>query len=79
LQLLEEWEVPVYEHYLEIPYLTGRSSYPPPDATVGGGLMASAAWRYPRKPINVEAPLQILSPDGSLLLLNTSGMQLTLS
>ena len=25
---------------LELPYLTGRSAYPPPDPTVGGGLMA---------------------------------------
>src|SRR5437868_6787461 len=37
-KLAEEWDVPVYAHYLEVPYLTGRSSYPPPDPTVGGGL-----------------------------------------
>jgi glyoxylase-like metal-dependent hydrolase (beta-lactamase superfamily II) len=35
--LAERWEVPVYAHPLELPYLTGRSSYPPPDPTVGGG------------------------------------------
>ena len=30
--LLEQWpDVPVYAHPLELPYLTGLSSYPPPD------------------------------------------------
>jgi len=29
-KLIEEWNVPVYAHYLEIPYLTGKSSYPHP-------------------------------------------------
>src|SRR3954462_14919324 len=28
-KLAEEWQVPVYAHYLEIPYLTGQSNYPP--------------------------------------------------
>ena len=38
--LLKKWDVPVYAHQLEMPYLTGRSDYPPPDPTVGGGAMA---------------------------------------
>ncbi len=66
IKLAEEWDVPVYAHYLEIPYLTGKSSYPPPDSSVGGGLMTSMAWIYPRKPINIEHHLQILPPDGSV-------------
>src|SRR4051794_36107407 len=36
--LSEEWDVPVYAHTLEHPYLNGTRSYPPPDPTVGGGL-----------------------------------------
>src|SRR5690242_16833276 len=28
-----EWDVPVYVHQLEVPYVTGRSEYPPPDPT----------------------------------------------
>jgi glyoxylase-like metal-dependent hydrolase (beta-lactamase superfamily II) len=36
LELAENWNVPVYAHRLELPYLTGRSDYPPPDPTVGG-------------------------------------------
>jgi glyoxylase-like metal-dependent hydrolase (beta-lactamase superfamily II) len=62
-RLADEWKVPVYAHYLELPYLTGRSSYPPPDPSVGGGLMSSMSWVYPRKSINVEEHLHILPPD----------------
>ncbi len=36
--LAEEWDVPVYAHRLEMPYLTGKSDYPPQDPTVGGAL-----------------------------------------
>src|SRR6478609_3627158 len=42
-RLLEEWKVPIYAHYLELPYLTNKSSYPPADPSVGGGLMAYMA------------------------------------
>jgi len=69
--LAEEWNVPIYCHYLELPYLSGRSSYPPPDASVDGGLMAKLAWMYPKKPINVEHRLNILPPDGSVPFLDS--------
>lgn len=35
--LLAEWGVPVYAHRLELPYLQGKSHYPPPDPAIGGG------------------------------------------
>src|SRR6202022_3565200 len=41
--LAREWDVPVYAHALELPYLTGRSAYPPPDPLVGGGAMSMMA------------------------------------
>src|SRR5688572_29260568 len=44
--LAEEWEIPVYAHQMERPYLTGISSYPPPDPSVGGGLMSAMSWLY---------------------------------
>ena len=31
--LLDAWQVPVYAHHMELPYLTGRADYPPPDPT----------------------------------------------
>ncbi len=37
-QLAERWEVPIYAHPLELPYLTKKSSYPPPDPTIGGAI-----------------------------------------
>ncbi len=65
-KLLERWDVPVYAHPLEAPYLTGRSAYPPADPSVGGGLMASASWMYPTKPIDLGTRLQTLPEDGSV-------------
>jgi glyoxylase-like metal-dependent hydrolase (beta-lactamase superfamily II) len=64
--LAEQWDVPVYAHRLELPYLTGRSSYPPPDPTVGGGAMAALSRFYPRGPINLGARVRILPEDGSV-------------
>ena len=69
-RLAEEWKVPVYAHYLELPYLMGKSSYPPPDPTVGGGMMAWVANIYPSKPINIESLLSVLPEDGVVPFLN---------
>lgn len=65
-KLAEEWDVNIYCHYLELPYLSGRSSYPPADPKVGGGLMAKFSALYPKSPIDVESRLHILPPDGSV-------------
>lgn len=64
--LIGEWNVPVYAHSLEVPYLTGQSSYPPPDPTVGGGLMAAMAWMYPKGPINIQDYIRHLPNDNSI-------------
>lgn len=64
--LAEEWEVPVYAHYMEKPYVTGASSYPPPDPSVGGGLMSAMSWAFPKGPIDIEKRLQLLPQDGSV-------------
>jgi glyoxylase-like metal-dependent hydrolase (beta-lactamase superfamily II) len=65
-KLVEEWKVPVYAHYLELPYLTGKSSYPPGDPTVGGGLMAYMAAFYPTSPVNLGTSVSPLPDDGSI-------------
>lgn len=64
--LADHWDVPIYAHPLELPYLTGRSSYPPPDPTVGGGGMAYLAGLYPKKPIDLGNHIQPLPNDGTL-------------
>ncbi len=38
LTLSETWDVPIYAHRLEMPFLTGKAPYPPADPTVGGAL-----------------------------------------
>lgn len=63
-ELAAEWDVPVYAHPLELPYLSGRASYPPGEPAVGGGLMAALAGFYPTRPANVEARLMPLPADG---------------
>ena len=37
-ELAEGWDVPIYAHPLETPYLTGLSDYPPRDPTMGGAM-----------------------------------------
>ena len=64
--LAEKWDVPIWAHELEAPYLDGRSSYPPPDPTVGGGMMARLSPLYPAGPIDISHRLQILPADGSV-------------
>jgi glyoxylase-like metal-dependent hydrolase (beta-lactamase superfamily II) len=64
--LARDWGVPVYAHSLEVPYLTGKSSYPPADPTVGGGMMATMSWMYPKGPIDVHEHLQVLPADNTV-------------
>lgn len=64
--LVREWDVPVYAHEMELPYLTGRSSYPPPDPFVGGGAMSAMSFLYPRGPIDLGSSVRALPADGSV-------------
>ena len=64
--LAELWDVPIYAHPLELPHLTGRRSYPPPDPTVGGGALAWSSRLFPRSPINVSTRVRALPDDGSV-------------
>jgi glyoxylase-like metal-dependent hydrolase (beta-lactamase superfamily II) len=64
--LAEEWDVPVYAHYMEVPYLTGKSAYPPPDPSVGGGMMSLMSFMYPKNPIDVQDYIKKLPSDSSI-------------
>ena len=64
--LTEEWHVPVYAHYMEMPYLTGKSSYPPCDPTVGGGLVSDLSFLYDMSPINISSFVTALPEDDSV-------------
>jgi glyoxylase-like metal-dependent hydrolase (beta-lactamase superfamily II) len=64
--LLSAWDVPVYAHTLEMPYLTGRSPYPPPDPLVGQGSLALLSRLYPRGPIDLGTRVRTLTADGAV-------------
>ena len=65
-KLAAKWDVPLYAHELEVPYLTGSSASPPPDSSVGGGIMPLLAPLFPRGPIDVRRWLNVLPPDGTV-------------
>ncbi|MGY4363435.1 glyoxylase-like metal-dependent hydrolase (beta-lactamase superfamily II) [Bradyrhizobium sp. i1.3.1] len=64
--LANEWDVPVYAHSAEHPYLDGTQSYPPADPSVGGGLLARLSPLFPTKPVNVASRLYDLPADHSV-------------
>jgi glyoxylase-like metal-dependent hydrolase (beta-lactamase superfamily II) len=65
-ELAERWDAPIYAHELEMPYLTGRSAYPPPDPTVGGGAMARLSPLYPKGPFDFLGRIHTLPADGAV-------------
>lgn len=64
--LADHWDVPVYAHRLELPYITGRSAYPPPDPTVGGGSMSLLSPLFPKGPIDLSDRARELPEDHSV-------------
>lgn len=58
-KLAEAWEVPIYAHALELPYLNGTSSYPPPDPTIGGAIAFLSRF-MPAKPYDFGPRLRVL-------------------
>jgi glyoxylase-like metal-dependent hydrolase (beta-lactamase superfamily II) len=62
--LSSEWDVPIYAHELEHPFLNGSRSYPPADPGADKGLMALMSPLYPRSPTDVRTRLHALPPDG---------------
>lgn len=60
--LVKKWDVPVYAHRLEMPYLTGRCPYPPPDPTIGGAIAFMSRF-FPSRAPDLEDCAREL-PDG---------------
>ncbi len=65
-ELARKWDVPVLAHERELPYLDGSTAYPPPDPSVGGGLMSRLSRFYPRGPVNAGEWLLPLPADGTI-------------
>lgn len=66
IDLVKKWQVPVYAHPLEFPYLTGEERYPNPDWSVEGGLLAKISPMYPVEPIQLGRALRALPEDGEV-------------
>ncbi len=61
LALADHWDVPIYAHRREFPFLTGRSSYPPPDPTIGGAIAFLSRF-MPSGPRDLSRRLRELEP-----------------
>lgn len=62
--LADRWNVPIYAHRFEFPYLTGAQAYPAPNVGAGGGAMSLLSPMYPRSPVDLGARLREL-PTGA--------------
>ena len=58
-ELADHWNIPIYAHQLEAPYLTGEKEYPPPNTGAGGGMMSLLSPLYPRGPVDLSARLRL--------------------
>lgn len=66
VDLVNKWDVEVYAHEAELPFLTGKSSYPEPDGTVEGGLVAKMSPMFPNEPVDLGKKVRALPSDGTV-------------
>ncbi|SER64913.1 Glyoxylase, beta-lactamase superfamily II [Gracilibacillus ureilyticus] len=66
IELINHYNIPVYAHELELPFLTGVKRYPEPDSTVEGGMVAKMSKMFPNEPINLGNNVEMLPADGSI-------------
>ena len=66
IELVNKWNIPVYAHELELPFLTGKESYPKPDPTVEGGSVAKMSIIFPVDAINLGEHVEALPADGTV-------------
>lgn len=63
--LAEDWDVPVYAHPLEMPYLTGKSDYPPQDPSIGGAI-SQMSRVFPHGGIDLVSRVKEINQDGTI-------------
>ncbi|WP_425412241.1 MBL fold metallo-hydrolase [Melghirimyces thermohalophilus] len=66
IDLVRKWQIPVYAHPAELPFLTGESKYPEPDGSVEGGLVAKMSPIFPNEPVDLGNNVEALPDDGSV-------------
>lgn len=65
-KLAKHWDISVYVHPKELPFVDGTSEYPPADPTVGGGLLSLLSPVFPTDTVNLKHLAKTLSEDGKL-------------
>ncbi len=65
-ELIKKWNVEVYAHELELPYLTGKKNYPPGNPSLDKGLLAQLSPLYPNEAIDLKDMVKPLPSDGSI-------------
>ena len=63
--LADHWGVPVFAHDAELPFLTGRSDYPPQDPTHAGAISFLSRF-FPTSGYDLGARVRALPPDGEV-------------
>lgn len=66
IKLSTLWDVPVYIHQLEMPYVTGKKDYPVADPTVDEGMVAKMSPTFPHTSIDIGSRAAALPDDGSV-------------
>jgi glyoxylase-like metal-dependent hydrolase (beta-lactamase superfamily II) len=66
IKLANHWDVPVYIHLLELPYITGKKDYPLADPTVDEGMVAKMSPTFPHRSIDIGYRAVTLPADGSV-------------
>lgn len=66
IELVKHWDVPVFAHELELPFLTGEMDYPEPDSSVEGGMVSKISPMFPTKAIDLGNHVNPLPQDGSV-------------
>jgi len=66
IECIEHWNVDVWAHKAELPYLTGKQAYMPPDPTADSGLVAKMSPWFPNEPIQLGSRVHALPSDGTV-------------
>ncbi|MDD4239774.1 MAG: MBL fold metallo-hydrolase [Desulfotomaculaceae bacterium] len=66
IKLSNLWDIPVYAHELEMPYITGKKDYPLADPTVSSGMVAKMSPTFPHTSIDIGYRAVALPSDGSV-------------
>jgi glyoxylase-like metal-dependent hydrolase (beta-lactamase superfamily II) len=66
ITLADYYNVPVYIHELELPYITGKKDYPLADSKVDEGMVAKISRSFPHSSIDLGSRAMALPKDNSL-------------